>query len=359
MKRLIPAAAIIVIALATALTAWLLLKDSGKDEAFARPSDVPQCGLAWRPVDAAKPSPIYNELHGVAVLSPDNAWAVGTLGEESAALTLIEHWDGTSWSHVDSPNVPGFSNHLYAVAALSPTDIWAAGAHHNGTDVWQTTAMHWDGTSWRIVPTPSIGPISSLNALAAISPNDVWAAGESSTGSKGQGTQALLMHWDGSAWTLEQSLPRQQNSTLTALAALSPNDIWAAGSYTDKSGTVQTPLFLHWDGSAWNEVDAGGNGTIWGLSALSPNDVWAVGSYGPQSVAMHWDGKSWQRIPTPNVGTGNNALNSVAALSTNDVWAVGSGYLDNADVAASMHWDGKEWKTAPAVTLGRNSDVLW
>src|SRR4051794_20789959 len=119
MRKNVMVAAIALAALGLALTAWLTWQASGKEAGVTRPGDVPPCGLAWRTVDVAKPSPIYNELHGVVALSENDVWAVGTLGEESAALTLIEHWDGTSWKHVESPNVPGFSNHLYSVAALS------------------------------------------------------------------------------------------------------------------------------------------------------------------------------------------------------------------------------------------------
>ena len=170
---------------------WFALQAAGKDANLVRPGDVPRCGAAWRSVEVAKPSAIYNELHGVAAVGADDVWAVGTLGEESAALTLVEHWDGKEWRHVASPNVEGFSNHLYSVAAYGANDVWAVGAHHNGTDQWLTTAMHWDGPAWTIVPTPNVGPISSLNGVAAFSTDDIWAVGESSSGSKGQGTQAL------------------------------------------------------------------------------------------------------------------------------------------------------------------------
>jgi hypothetical protein len=348
-----------VVALVIATAGWLVLQAASKDANLVRPGDVPQCGPAWRSVEAAKPSAIYNELHGVAAVAPDDVWAVGTLGEESAALTLVEHWDGEEWRHLASPNVEGFSNHLYGVAALAASDVWAVGAHHNGTDLWLTTAMHWDGQVWKIVPTQNVGPISSLNGVGAIAADDVWAVGESSTGSKGQGTQALVMHWDGSVWRIVDGGVRLQNGTLSSVAATSRNDVWAAGSYSDKSGTVARPLFGHWDGKSWKQVEADGNGTIWSISALSSTDVWAAGNFGPQSVAMHWDGSAWKRVPTPNVGTGNNSLNGIVAIAPDNMWAVGSGYVGKADVATAMHWDGKEWKVMPAVTLGQYSDILW
>ena len=44
------------------------------------------------------PSPnraYLNVLEGVAIISRDNAWAVGTTDYSN---TLILHWNGTSWS---------------------------------------------------------------------------------------------------------------------------------------------------------------------------------------------------------------------------------------------------------------------
>ena len=82
-----------------------------------------------------------------------------------------------------------------------------------------------------------------------------------------------------------------------------------------------------------------------GVSRRVGRDVWATGNFGPQSVAMHWDGAKSARVPTPNVGTGNNSLNSLAVISAKrPVWAVGSGYVDGQDVATAMHWDGQGGK---------------
>ncbi len=299
MRRNLLLASGVAAALVIALAGWLALQASGKGASVVRPGDVPQCGPAWRSVEAAKPSAEYNELHGVVAVAPDNVWAVGTLGEELAALTLVEHWDGKAWTHVESPSVDGYSNHLYAIAALSASDMWAVGAHHNGTDSWLTTAMHWDGSAWKIVPTPNVGPISSLNGVAMVTANDVWAVGESSSGSKGQGTQALLMHWDGKTWSIVQSAVKERDGTLSAATAISANNVWAAGYYTDKSGTVYRPLFMRWDGKTWTEVPADGNASIWSIAAVSSSDIWATGNFGPQSVAMHWDGSGMDTSAHP------------------------------------------------------------
>ena len=60
--------------------------------------------------------------------SSTNAWAVGALPG-----TPIEHWNGSAWKVVPSPggSSPG---QLFGVAATSPTNVWAVG-NYFGTSV--------------------------------------------------------------------------------------------------------------------------------------------------------------------------------------------------------------------------------
>ena len=327
-----------------------------------RAGDVPACGAAWRPVQAASGSAAYNELHAVSVLSTNEAWAAGIYGGEQFALTLVEQWDGSQWREVSSPSIPDFSNHLYGVAAMSATDVWIVGASHQGTGLWKTLAMHWDGSAWSIVTTPDPGGIDSLNAVVGISSDNVWAVGEVSTSARTAGSQALVMHWDGTAWSVVDTGIRVQNGTLSTVVALAPDDIWAAGSYADKSGTVLQPLFMHWDGKTWQEVgvpDQSG-GTIWGMSALGAKDIWAVGNFGALTAAFHWDGSGWTRVPTPNPGDGkgNNTLNAVMVVSGGEAWAVGSYSDGGKDRSLALRWDGTKWTQVAAPSLGEYSDVL-
>ena len=328
---------------------------------------APACGFAWRAVPAASASQTYNELHALAALSREDVWAAGIYGGEEFALTLVEHWDGEKWVEKASPSVPDFSNHLYGMSAISPEDIWIVGASHQGTDLWRTLALHWDGREWRIVPTPSKLKISSLNAVAGTTMDDgrwtmeVWAVGEELLGNRTAGARALVMRWDGVEWRTVETGIEEQNATLSAVAAIAPDDVWAAGSYSDMSGTVLKPLLAHWDGTTWSRVEAGSDGAIWGMSAVSATDVWAVGNFGPQTLALHWDGVEWKRVVTPNPGDGkgNNVLNAVAAVSPSEVWAVGSYSDGGKDRALAMKWDGMGWKQAPAPSLGDYSDTLW
>lgn len=325
-----------------------------------RPSDVPACGWAWRAAPAAPASTVYNELHAAVALSPTDAWAAGLYGGEQYALTLIERWNGKEWQEVASPSVGNASNHLYSMAALSPGDIWAVGASHQGTDLWRTLSLHWDGKEWSIVPTPSPGALNSLNAISVVSSDEVWAVGDTTVNALTGSSQLLVTRWDGKRWQRVETGVEERNATLSAVAALSSNDIWAAGSYTDKLGTLSQPLFLHWDGRSWQEVKVEGGGAVWGISALSPSDIWAVGNLGPATATFHWDGKLWRRVPTPNPGDGrgNNSLNAVAVVANNEVWAVGSYSRGGKGRSLALRWDGNKWAESPAPTLGEYLDIL-
>ncbi|HEY3907167.1 MAG TPA: hypothetical protein VGM14_24890 [Streptosporangiaceae bacterium] len=61
-------------------------------------------------------------LNGVAVTSARNAWAVG----ETRSKTVILHWNGTRWQRLPSPS-PGSGAVLSGVSATSTANAWAVG----------------------------------------------------------------------------------------------------------------------------------------------------------------------------------------------------------------------------------------
>jgi hypothetical protein len=127
-------------------------------------------GTNWNPV----PNPFFRygvmELSAVTALSPTNAWAVGQ-GKFCSLChfhDVIEHWNGTGWCIVSNPIPNAKSSILVGVAAVSANDIWSVGS----IDGDQTLTEHWDGTSWTIVTIPS-GISGELDALAALSDGTV------------------------------------------------------------------------------------------------------------------------------------------------------------------------------------------
>src|SRR5207249_2942832 len=124
------------------------------------------------------------------------------------------------WSIVPSPN-PNTYNILGGVAAVAANDVWAVGySNTNGTSPYRTMILHWDGSSWSIVPSPSPGTIDNeLQAVAAAAANDVWAVGY-------YDGLILIEHWNGASWNI---VPSPGYSRLYGVAAVASNDIWAVG----------------------------------------------------------------------------------------------------------------------------------
>lgn len=313
-----------------------------------------------------------NQLNAVAVVSANNVWAVGFSPHPSGTplyirQTLIEHWDGNRWNVVASPNPAGNTFVvLNGIDAISANDIWAVGHTGDPSSIpLQTLTEHWDGTSWSIIPSPSPGTYNGnvLNAVAAVSTNDVWAVGWYQSGPTGQEGGALTMHWDGTSWSV---IPNPSRWPLHAVAAVAANNVWAVGEqsilhwngtswsivayplplgdsyqvFTGASGTSASdiwavgysqwsyfygyryaPLTYHWDGTSWSWVPNAGelDNTLHAVTAIAPNDVWAVGDNGQ---TQHWNGVDWSRVAAPYPGLGGR-LNGVAAASAGDVWTVG------------------------------------
>src|SRR5260370_3260816 len=72
----------------------------------------------------------------------------------------------------------------------------------------------------------------------------------------------------------------------------------------------------------WTVVRSPGVGTLTGVASISANDVWAVGDSSSGTLTEHWNGTAWSIVPSPTVANGK--FLGVAAVSTNDVWAVAS-----------------------------------
>lgn len=163
-------------------------------------------GTAWSIVPSPNMGAGHNVLHKVAALAADDIWAVGfwTIGT-TLPQTLIEHWDGSSWTIVPSPNQGAGANNLYGVAVLAPNDVWAVGDVIVNS-IYDTLILHWDGTVWSIVPSPSPGAGNDhLRSVAALASNDIWTTGESCTSIPCNSSLPLAEHWDGSSWSVVSS----------------------------------------------------------------------------------------------------------------------------------------------------------
>ncbi len=157
---------------------------------------------------------------------------------------------------------------FYATAAVADNDIWAVGySNASGTD--EPFAVHFDGTSWSAVSTPSVHG-GLLQGVSAAASNDVWAVGQT-------GSDTLIEHWNGASWSVVKSPTPKGGGDLTAVKAIASNDVWAVGFQDNLAGGVVE----HWNGASWSLVSSpaftSGNDILYGISANASDDVWAVG----------------------------------------------------------------------------------
>jgi hypothetical protein len=321
-----------------------------------------------------------NSLNAVAAVSTTDAWAVGYQNDNNLneSRTLIQHWNGTSWATVQSPN-PGNTagcrnsntgNVLNAVAAVNANDVWAVGFSFTCTSLLKPMVLHWDGAKWSAVSTPKLNTNdnAALNGIVAISDNNIYAVGYKPA--TNGAVQTLIEHWDGSTWKVVPT--PNANSTgnvLTSVSATSLNDIWAVGDQVAPGIEVRT-LALHFNGSSWSVVPTpnpvGGSSlnqnVFTSVVAVAPDDVTAVGftvaNLTELTMAQHWDGKSWSIVSTPNKSTAQgsfNTLRGITAVSATDIYAVG--YFANAGSSGQqltliLHFNGINWSIIKSPSKG-------
>ena len=288
-------------------------------------------GQKWTIVPAPIPGTGGAYLRGVGGSSSVDVWAVGYQTTQTGVQkTLIEHYDGAAWSIVPSPNPASFASYLSTLVAVASNDVWAAG-YYLGSNNYRTLVEHWDGNSWSIVPTPNVGDgPNALNGIAAAGSDDIWAAGYQSIAS-GSPSSTLILHFDGTTWTVVPSPNPGQPSSLAAVVATSDGLIWAAGFYYD--GTQGKTLLLRGDESGFTALpgeDYSGEGNVLlGIAAAGPGDIWAAGYHYPsgtsdyQGLIEHYDGKQWRRVSSAQ-GESYTYLSGITAWTPGAGWAVGN-----------------------------------
>jgi hypothetical protein len=335
---------------ATALAAHPRPSPSPTPTPTPTPTPAPPSG--WSIVRSPSPDPYANRLNSVSALSGSDVWAVGAAGPN----TLAEHWNGSSWSIVPTPNPAGsgMQAQLLGVTAIASNNVWAVGFSASPTTDYATLAEHWNGSAWSIVPTPNPPGLHtvSLNAVAAISASDIWAVGGNPPSQAGYSGQALLEHWNGSAWSIvaaPASTASWSASSRFGLAAVASNDVWAIGDFDS----------FHWDGTAWSVVQ-GAQSTV-AASAAGAASVWAVGSYtssgygyyATYTLAYLWNGASWVQSSSVTP-TYLDTFQGVSARASNDVWAVGT---TSRTLTLTEHWDGSAWtvESSPNASTASNA----
>ena len=179
-----------------------------------------------------------------------NASSTATLRQVSASLVVeramrkaLEH-AGVSANAIDYVNTHGTSTPLgdvsevralRAVFGVTPLGAWMGG---DGGML-----LYWNGTSASAAPSPISDTIYGIWGSAA---NNLWAVAD----------RGRVLHFDGSAWSIDAQASALSTTALRAIAGSSDTQIYAVGD-----GGVM----LRFDGTSWSALDTG---TDRSLSAL-------------------------------------------------------------------------------------------
>ena len=270
------------------------------------PCSAPLCpvilhyaGGSWNTVT---PPPGSYALKSVFMVSSIEGWAVGELTAVSPGIAsgIILHWavSGSvgSWGVFPAPSSPSPLPPLNSIFMLSQGEGWAVG--DNATILHYTVSGGFGSWSRVIVSgSPTLSSDANLTSIFMLSPMNGWVVGGiQASGSFSSGP--VILHWDGSKWeqVASPSVPGGVSPTGTTSGTLksvfftAPNDGWAVGL----PGKL-FPSIYHWDGFSWETV-----------TLTPPPPVFSIGPIPPvlSSIYMTSARNGWIVGSTPSSTTG-------------------------------------------------------
>ncbi|HEX5404284.1 MAG TPA: hypothetical protein VFX16_18500 [Pseudonocardiaceae bacterium] len=266
----------------------------------------------WQRVDV----PVIGRANRAVVLSPDEVWIVG----DGTSM----HGVGDVWREVPTAELKDSTGQLFGLVAFG-SDLWTAGyAPHANHETGRGTVQRWDGTQWTDQELPGVAPMWGLAGLGGVAADDLWAVGTV----HGEHGPAVAVHHDGAGWhRTDVPLPGDGSGTLKDVWALTSDDVWASGYWqaADRPG-VRLPLLVHWDGSAWSIGDVPADTGQIGQLVATDDGLYGVGYTGGSPYVLCWDGAVWRSHPAPPSpeGARHCTLHGAAVLPDGRLLVVGA-----------------------------------
>jgi hypothetical protein len=201
-----------------------------------------------------------NFLWALSAASPTDIWAVGDrVAPNIPVKTLVLHFDGSKWTVVPSPNpilIGDLSaNVLSSVQAVSSSDVTAVGfIRDSATQRTLTLIERWDGVQWKVIPSPNqgqaAGDLNILNGITEVSPTDLYAAGYFEDAATGGQHRTMVQHFDGASWKIIPSpAPALAQQLHGAFALPGSSNVWTVGASSTfgidfEDGFLQVPKSL-------------------------------------------------------------------------------------------------------------------
>src|SRR5215472_815053 len=308
------------------------------------------------------PGMLPHRARGVA--APAVAGRAAVCLATAAAIILIDasaapaSVDGQGWSITPSPNPRVPTGQLFWVSCPAANSCMAVGTYVKASGIGVNLAEQWNGTSWRILPTPNPSGIalSGLLGVACTAPSACTSVGASTTTA---GTvRAVAERWDGTRWSIQPTPnPPQGGDVLSGVACTSASACTAVGGSNAFTPTAKT-LAERWDGTRWTiqptPNPAQGGGFLASVACTSAAACTAVGVSNAGTLAEGWNGTSWSIQPTPTPAGAQSAfLNTVACTSPAACTAAGA-YTNSSGTSQTLaeHWNGVNWRSQATPNQG-------
>ena len=305
--------------------------------AAAVPASAP--AGAWSITPSPNPQVPTGQLFWVSCPAADSCMAVGTYVKASGiGVNLAEQWNGTSWRILPTPNPSGIAlSGLLGVACTSSSACMAVGSSATTAGAPRALAERWNGARWSIQTTPSPAGGSALNGVSCTSASACTAVGSSAAGT-------LAERWNGTRWTIQTTPnPPQGSGGLSGVSCTSASACTAVG------GSSAGTLAESWNGTSWSiqptPNPAQGGGFLTSVACTSASACTAVGVSNAGTLAEGWNGTNWNIQPTPTPAGAQFAfLNTVACTSPVACTAAGA-YTNSSGVSQTLaeYWNGTAW----------------
>jgi hypothetical protein len=322
-------------------------------------------GTVSAAISAAQP-PVILKLNSVACASAAYCLAVGQ--DVTDRRNFAEEWDGSAWRMIPTPN-PGTPEALWDVACYAVGRCLAVGTYFDAAGAGVTLAAEWDGAAWHLLSPVSPGLDDQLGGIACPGRDDCVAVGATLAGSYGP----LAERWNGARWKALPSPVPKGSGALNAVAC--PSRAWcvAVGSVDAADGTTRT-LAAMWNGRQWRVLGTPpvARSNLVDVSCAGPARCVATGySYPPSPplsgasqdgtvpglrvLTEEWDGTKWRLLPFATAGAASDAG---AAAADAQLPGVARG-LAAGCLAVGDYIDGGRGRTLAGRWDGESADGSW
>ena len=278
---------------------------------------------AW----SAAPAPVVpvqaleTRLNDVSCVTEDWCLAVGSMG----AYPLAEVWDGSSWSVVPAPSLGTADNtQIESVDCSSPSSCVVRVLRTYPSPDLYDYAVAWDGAQWHELTGGSEGPYLEVVPIGC-APDGSCLVVDNGT--------AQTVAWDGDSATTFNDYPYEDVNAIHCFAA-------------DQCLAATSSSMWVWNGAEWSypggseyyEIFSNGASSF---SCFAPDDCIAVGTnlFETAATSATWDGSSWTEVALPD-----------GVRSTGDLECVGpDGCLvpwSGTATSGMLAWMGDAWYQA-------------